>query len=127
MTSCSRSCSKTTIPSCRCSSNARGETQLFVKQVVVEGKSYIVCRNETKAESDRQDREAVVAALDARLKDGDKALIGNSAYRRYLCKSAGSKERRGAISIGCSTCASRIAAPTGLDAPTTMAGRRYSA
>src|SRR6187401_881338 len=30
------------------------------------------------------DRAAVIAALDQQLKRGDKALIGNSAYRRYL-------------------------------------------
>ena len=29
-----------------------------------------------------------MAALDAQLKKGDKALIGNSAYRRYLRKAA---------------------------------------
>ena len=61
-----------------------GETQLFVKQVKIEGKRYIVCRNEAEAEKDRGDREAIVAALNAQLKKGDKALIGNSAYRRYL-------------------------------------------
>jgi hypothetical protein len=42
-----------------------GETQLFVKQVKIEGKRYIVCRNEAEAEKDRKDREAIVAALDA--------------------------------------------------------------
>ena len=46
-----------------------GETQLFVKQVKVEGKRYVVCRN--GAENDRKDREAIVAALDAQLKRGD--------------------------------------------------------
>ena len=64
-----------------------GETPLFVKQVIIEGKRYIVCRNEAEAEKDRGDREAIVAALNAQLKKGDKALIGNSAYRRYLRKS----------------------------------------
>jgi hypothetical protein len=63
-----------------------GETQLFVKPVKVEGARYVVCRNEAEAENDRKDREAIVAALDAQLKKGDKALIGNSAYRRYLRK-----------------------------------------
>jgi hypothetical protein len=63
-----------------------GETQLFVRQVKVEGARYVVCRNEEEAENDRKDREAIVAALDAQLKKGDKALIGNSAYRRYLRK-----------------------------------------
>jgi transposase len=70
-----------------------GETQLFVKQVMIEGKRYIVCRNEAEAEKDRKDREAIVAALDAQLKKGDKALIGNSAYRRYLRKRAGTKDK----------------------------------
>ena len=63
-----------------------GETQLFVKQVKVEGIRTIVCRNEEEAENDRKEREAIVAALDAQLKKGDKALIGNSACRRYLRK-----------------------------------------
>ncbi len=70
-----------------------GETQLFVKQVKAEGVRYVVCRNEAEAENDRKDREAIVAALDAQLRKGDKALIGNSAYRRYLRK-AGAKGAR---------------------------------
>jgi hypothetical protein len=60
------------------------ETQLFVKEVQVEGRRYIVCRNEAEAEKDAADRRAIVDALDQHLKRGDKALIGNSAYRRYL-------------------------------------------
>ena len=71
-----------------------GETQLFVKQVKNEGKRYIVCRNEAEAEKDRKDREAIVTALDAQLKKGDKALVGNSAYRRYLRKTARHLDRR---------------------------------
>ena len=60
------------------------ETQLFVKEVTVEGRRYIVARNEAEAAQDTADRQAIVAALDQQLKRGDKALIGNSAYRRYL-------------------------------------------
>jgi hypothetical protein len=63
---------------------ARGETQLFVKEVTVEGIRYIAARNEAEAEKDAADRAAIIAALDQQLKRGDKALIGNSAYRRYL-------------------------------------------
>nr|WP_193725757.1 hypothetical protein [Ferruginivarius sediminum] len=63
---------------------ARGETQLFVKEVVVRGRRYIVCRNEAEAEKDRADRQAIVDGLARQLERGDKALIGNSAYRRYL-------------------------------------------
>ena len=71
-----------------------GETQLFVKEIKVDGKRYVVCRNEAEAEKDRQDREKIVAALDAQLQKGDKALIGNSAYRRYLRKAKGAKDKR---------------------------------
>ncbi len=60
------------------------ETQLFAKEVQVAGRRYIVCRNEAEAEKDRADRQAIVAALEAQLQRGDKALIGNSAYRRHL-------------------------------------------
>jgi hypothetical protein len=60
------------------------ETQLFIKEVQVEGRRYIICRNEAEAAKDAADRQAIVAALDQQLKRGDKALIGNSAYRRYL-------------------------------------------
>jgi transposase len=62
----------------------RGETQLFAKEVKVAGARYIVCRNEAEAEKDRTDRQAIVAGLEKQMKKGDKALIGNSAYRRYL-------------------------------------------
>ena len=70
----------------------RQVTQLFVKEVKIDGKRYIVCRNESEAENDRQERKRIVAALDAQLKKGDKVLIGNSAYRRYLRKSRGTKD-----------------------------------
>ena len=63
---------------------ARGETQLFVKEVKVEGIRYIAARNEAEAQKDAADRGAIIAALDQQLKRGDKALIGNSAYRRYI-------------------------------------------
>jgi DDE family transposase len=60
------------------------ETQLFAKEVRHAGRRYIVCRNEAEAERDRTDRQAIVAGLEQQLRRGDKALIGNSAYRRYL-------------------------------------------
>jgi Transposase DDE domain len=68
-----------------CVERAHGEqTQLFAKEVKVEGRRYIVCRNEAEAAKDAADRRAIVAGLEQQLKRGDKALIGNSAYRRYL-------------------------------------------
>ena len=60
------------------------ETQLFAREVRHAGRRYIVCRNEAEAEKDRADRQAIMAGLEQQLQRGDKALIGNSAYRRYL-------------------------------------------
>ena len=68
-----------------CVKRAGGEeTQLFVKEVRAAGQRYLVCRNEAEAAKDAAERAAVIEALDRQLKRGDKALIGNSAYRRFL-------------------------------------------
>ena len=48
------------------------------------GRRYIVCRTHQEAEKDAADRAAIVAALERQLAKGDKALIGNTGYRRYL-------------------------------------------
>src|SRR5271169_4675299 len=45
---------------------------------------YIVCINHREAEKDAADRVAMVAALERHLKRGDKALVGNTGYRRFL-------------------------------------------
>jgi len=57
---------------------------LKVKEVVVEERRYVVCLNEEKARKDAHDREAIVAALREQLKQGDKSLVGNRGYRKYL-------------------------------------------
>jgi transposase len=57
---------------------------LKVKEVWVEDRRYIVCLNEDEARKDAADREAIVAALRDQLRRGDKALVGNKGYRRYL-------------------------------------------
>jgi len=44
----------------------------------------VVCLNEDQATKDRHDREAVVAALRDALSKGDKSLVGNKGYRKYL-------------------------------------------
>lgn len=63
---------------------------LQVKEVVVGAHRYIVCRNEEQARKDRHDRAAIVAALRTALPHGDKALVGNKGYRRFL-KSQGAR------------------------------------
>ena len=47
-----------------------GETQLFVKQVKVEGIRTIVCRNEAEAENDRKEREAIAGQSHFTLRGG---------------------------------------------------------
>jgi hypothetical protein len=54
------------------------------KAVMLGGQRYIVCRNHQEAEKDAADRAAIVAALKRQLAKGDKALVGNTGYRRYL-------------------------------------------
>jgi hypothetical protein len=62
----------------------KDETQLWVKEVIVGERRYIVCRNEAEANKDAADRAAVLEGLERQLQKGDKALVGNSAYRRLL-------------------------------------------
>jgi hypothetical protein len=62
----------------------RPDTELQAKEVRHQGRRYIVCRNLAEAEAAARTRADVVASLRARLKQGDKSLVGNSAYRRYL-------------------------------------------
>ena len=69
----------------------RGETQLFVTEVTVGGACYIVRRNEAEAEKDRADRQGVVDGSQRRLASGEKALIGNRAYWRYLRRTGAGK------------------------------------
>ena len=49
-----------------------------------ERRRYIVCLNEDQAEKDRHDRRAIVASLRDALGHGDKSLIGNKGFRRYV-------------------------------------------
>ena len=57
---------------------------LKVKEVQVEGRRYVVCVNPEQVEQDRQKRAQIVASLREQLRRGDKALVGNKGYRRYL-------------------------------------------
>jgi len=58
---------------------------LKVKQVWIEAaRRYVVCVNEDQATKDRFDRAAVVASLRDALGNGDKSLVGNKGYRKFL-------------------------------------------
>ena len=62
----------------------KGETDLAVKEVKVEGRRYIVCRNEEEARKDAETRATLLAGLQRKLKGGAKGLVGNQGYRRFL-------------------------------------------
>jgi transposase len=64
--------------------NSDDPSPLKVKEVCVDQRRYIVCLNDDEARKDAADREAIVAALREQLRSGDKSLVGNKGYRRYL-------------------------------------------
>ena len=59
-------------------------TELEAKQVKIGDRRYIVCRNLAEARRDAEQRSAILDGLRAKLAQGDKALVGNSGFRRYL-------------------------------------------
>jgi transposase len=63
---------------------SKDPSPLKVKEVIVKDRRYIVCLNEDQAKKDRHDREAIVSSLKQALSQGDKSLVGNKGYRRYL-------------------------------------------
>jgi len=69
--------------------HSKAPSPLKIKEVMVGQKRYLVCLNEDQAKKDAGDREAIIAALRDKLKQGDKGLVGNKGYRKYL-RSSGS-------------------------------------
>jgi hypothetical protein len=67
----------------------KGETELAIQDVTVGGRRYIVCRNEDEAKKDAQARAQILAGLEAALAQGDKKLVANTGYRRFLKKPKG--------------------------------------
>ena len=59
-------------------------TELEAKQVKIGDRRYIVCRNLAEVRRDAEQRSAILEGLRAKLAGGDKALVGNSGFRRYL-------------------------------------------
>jgi hypothetical protein len=66
------------------SDDPKAPSPLKVKEVFVEDRRYIVCHNEDQARKDAADRETILAHLRDQLKQGDKSLVGNKGYRKYL-------------------------------------------
>jgi hypothetical protein len=62
----------------------RPDTELEAKAVTLGDRRYVVCRNLAEAAKDAAEREEIVANLRQALRRGDKALVGNAGYRRFL-------------------------------------------
>jgi len=67
--------------------SSKSPAPLKVKEAMIGSQRYVVCFNEDQAAKDRADREAIIESLSAALKRGDKSLVGNKGYRRYLATS----------------------------------------
>ena len=67
---------------------ATDPSPLRVREQWIGDHRYIVCHNEEQARKDAADRTAIVESLRDKLHDGDKSLVGNNGYRKYL-KSGG--------------------------------------
>jgi transposase len=65
-------------------SSAKDPSPLKVKEVMVDGRRYIVCLNEKQARKDTADRQAIIDSLQEKLKTNPKSLVGNKGYRKYL-------------------------------------------
>jgi len=60
------------------------EIDYEAKAVTVGARHYILCRNHQEAEADAAGRDAILANLERQLARGDKALVGNTGFRRFL-------------------------------------------
>jgi hypothetical protein len=67
----------------------RGEVEYEAKAVELAGRRYVVCRNLDQVRKDAADRAAIVAALEKQLKKGDRSLVGNKGFRRFLANGDG--------------------------------------
>jgi transposase len=68
--------------------NSKDPSPLKVKEVWVDERRYVVCMNDAQARKDAADRENILLGLEKKLKQGDKSLVGNKGFRKYL-KAAG--------------------------------------
>ena len=67
----------------------RGDVDYEAKAVTLAGRRYVVCRNLDQVKKDAADRADIVAGLERQLKKGDKSLVGNKGYRRFLANPKG--------------------------------------
>ncbi len=66
---------------------------LQVKEVVVDDRRYIVCRNPIEAKKDAAARERIIAKLEAALAHGPKSVLGNRGFARFV------RVQKGAVAL----------------------------
>jgi transposase len=64
--------------------SSKDPSPLKVKEVNVDDRRYIVCLNERQVRKDAADRQAIIDALQEKIKSNPKSLVGNKGYRKYL-------------------------------------------
>jgi transposase len=64
--------------------SAKDPSPLKVKEVMVDGRRYIVCLNEKQARKEAADRQAIIDSLQEKLRSNPRSLVGNKGYRKYL-------------------------------------------
>jgi hypothetical protein len=64
--------------------HSKDPSPLKVKEVVVGGTRYIVCKNEKQARRDEADRNIIVESLKEKIKKAPASLISNKGYRGFL-------------------------------------------
>jgi len=69
---------------------SKAPSPLKVKEVIVNGTRYIVCRNERQARKDEADRNAIIASLKEKITKAPSSLISNKGYRGFLTITKGS-------------------------------------
>jgi hypothetical protein len=62
----------------------KGETALAIKDLTLSGRRYIVSRTEEEARKDAETRARLIDSLQRQLAQGEKQLVGNKGYRRFL-------------------------------------------
>lgn len=63
---------------------SKDPSPLKVKEVVLNGTRYIVCKNERQARRDEADRNTIVESLKEKIKKAPASLISNKGYRGFL-------------------------------------------
>ncbi len=67
----------------------KGETELAIRETTISGRRYVICRNDEEARKDAAARAELVAGIERKLAQGDKALVANKGFRRFLKTPAG--------------------------------------